>query len=371
MAIIRCPECNNEVSTSAEKCPHCGVRISGNIKICPDCGAVSLKDEVVCKSCGASLQNTCVVGHVEDPLPDKHNKHTALYWVVGIVAVVVVMAAVGVYLYVDNANNARNEQEAYENVVAANDTALCSEYLEHYPKGLHFEEVTRLKAKLVTEINDWNDACISGTRDAFIRFLSTYPDSNFGPACCNKIDSLDFVTAVAANTVEAYQYYLHNHSNGLYVNQALQAQENLDELVLKPEEEQQIKDLCVTFFANFGTPNDEALVNTTADVMNDFLNKKNATHDDIKILSKKIYENSRARGTFVVDNDFNIHKAYDDAKQVCYYALFSVTRKAAEDKPADRYSVSVCVNDSMKIQSLGMKRHTAVKTQEETVLPGE
>lgn len=27
MAIIKCPECNHEVSDQAEKCPHCGVGV--------------------------------------------------------------------------------------------------------------------------------------------------------------------------------------------------------------------------------------------------------------------------------------------------------------------------------------------------------
>ena len=29
MALIRCPECNHEVSDTAETCPHCGYRLRG------------------------------------------------------------------------------------------------------------------------------------------------------------------------------------------------------------------------------------------------------------------------------------------------------------------------------------------------------
>ena len=29
MALINCPECNNQVSNTAESCPHCGAPISG------------------------------------------------------------------------------------------------------------------------------------------------------------------------------------------------------------------------------------------------------------------------------------------------------------------------------------------------------
>jgi hypothetical protein len=36
MSLIKCPECNNGVSDSAESCPHCGHPISTGIK-CPNC----------------------------------------------------------------------------------------------------------------------------------------------------------------------------------------------------------------------------------------------------------------------------------------------------------------------------------------------
>ncbi|MEN6475661.1 MAG: zinc-ribbon domain-containing protein [Syntrophaceae bacterium] len=31
MALKKCKECGNEVSTKADKCPHCGAKVKGNI----------------------------------------------------------------------------------------------------------------------------------------------------------------------------------------------------------------------------------------------------------------------------------------------------------------------------------------------------
>lgn len=362
MAIIRCPECNNEVSTSAEVCPHCGVRISGNIKMCPDCGAVALKEEPSCKSCGASLLNTPVIGTDNLRVENKRKKRSPIY-IILLLAILAIAIAAALYYYVDINNKQRDEQEAYESVITVRDTALCNNYMERYPEGIHYNEVKELYLKLVSEAKDWNDACINGTRNGFIRFLNNHPDSGYEQACNDKIDSLDFVAALSANTVEAYKLYLDNHPKGLYTDQALQAQEKIDELTVKPEEEIQIEKLCETFFSSFATKNEEILLSTVDNVMDNFLNKKNATHSDIKALSEKLAESSSSNPkTFIVNNDFNIHKSYESSGDLSYNVTFSVNGINSDNQMVEKYAVNVIVGSNMKIKSLGMKRSASNDT---------
>lgn len=361
MAIIRCPECNNEVSTSAEVCPHCGVRISGNIKMCPDCGAVSLKEEPSCKSCGASLLNTPVIGTDNLRVENKRKKRSPIY-IILLLAILAIAIAAALYYYVDINNKQRDEQEAYESVITVRDTALCNNYMERYPEGIHYNEVKELYLKLVSEAKDWNDACINGTRNGFIRFLNNHPDSGYEQVCNDKIDSLDFVAALSANTVEAYKLYLDNHPKGLYNDQALQAQEKIDELTVKPEEEIQIEKLCETFFSSLATKNEEILLSTVDNVMDNFLNKKNATHSDIKALSEKLAEGSSNPKTFIVNNDFNIHKSYESSGDLSYNVTFSVNGINSDNQMAEKYAVNVIAGSNMKIKSLGMKRSASNDT---------
>ena len=55
MAIIKCPECEGTLSSSAKQCIHCGADLTvcpecetafvGNISVCPECGfEMSLKE---------------------------------------------------------------------------------------------------------------------------------------------------------------------------------------------------------------------------------------------------------------------------------------------------------------------------------------
>ena len=51
MAIIKCPECKQNISSTADHCVHCGCKF----QICPECGAVSEKSVEVCGGCGYQL----------------------------------------------------------------------------------------------------------------------------------------------------------------------------------------------------------------------------------------------------------------------------------------------------------------------------
>ena len=53
MALIKCSECNGDVSSSAKVCPHCGIKM--DIKTCPECGVKLKGDETNCPECGFPL----------------------------------------------------------------------------------------------------------------------------------------------------------------------------------------------------------------------------------------------------------------------------------------------------------------------------
>lgn len=56
MAIIRCPECGGQISSTTENCVHCGCRIT----VCPDCGKVYCGNIKICTACGANLSGEII-----------------------------------------------------------------------------------------------------------------------------------------------------------------------------------------------------------------------------------------------------------------------------------------------------------------------
>lgn len=57
MAMIRCPECDSEISDTARSCPKCGYSFE-RTKFCKFCGEKIPEDSVVCTRCGRQVENT-------------------------------------------------------------------------------------------------------------------------------------------------------------------------------------------------------------------------------------------------------------------------------------------------------------------------
>ena len=60
MALIRCPECDKEVSDQATSCPNCGFQITDPMHdkmFCSRCGKTIDKNAVICPACGVPTAN--------------------------------------------------------------------------------------------------------------------------------------------------------------------------------------------------------------------------------------------------------------------------------------------------------------------------
>ena len=55
MAIIKCKECNEEMSDKAKFCPKCGAE--NTIIFCPECGKKLSSKALMCPSCGYYFKN--------------------------------------------------------------------------------------------------------------------------------------------------------------------------------------------------------------------------------------------------------------------------------------------------------------------------
>lgn len=54
MALIKCKECGEEISSNATTCPHCGYK--NETHLCPDCGKEVSETDYVCPECGCPLR---------------------------------------------------------------------------------------------------------------------------------------------------------------------------------------------------------------------------------------------------------------------------------------------------------------------------
>lgn len=58
MAMIKCPECNEDISDKAEECIHCGYKlIEKSPRFCAECGTKLKANAKTCHNCGCPIEN--------------------------------------------------------------------------------------------------------------------------------------------------------------------------------------------------------------------------------------------------------------------------------------------------------------------------
>lgn len=108
MAMIKCPECGQEISDKAKKCVHCGkilIEDKPATKICSDCGKENPIDATECVHCGCPFEEekkdeqfVAESVPVQTPLEAKPKKNIAKI-VIPIVVIVVLWAIIGLIVY--------------------------------------------------------------------------------------------------------------------------------------------------------------------------------------------------------------------------------------------------------------------------------
>ncbi|MCR5820483.1 MAG: zinc ribbon domain-containing protein [Bacteroidaceae bacterium] len=250
MSLIKCPECDHQVSSRARVCPACGVDIAGNVKRCPVCGGFVLMDADTCPHCDARF----LVEHddaepqepekkattvppptpASDPNDDSSEKKQRKVWGWYVVVVVLLAAAFGGYWYWDYLTMREQEEKAYKLLTDCNDTLSYKDFIIHFPESEHADEVKSRLEQLRAIQAEWSGACKAQSAKALQDFIEAHPESPLRNEALAMIDSLDWVTAVSAadsaNTmvsIEAYEQYAAKHAEGHFITEAYSAIEAL------------------------------------------------------------------------------------------------------------------------------------------------
>lgn len=404
MSMIKCPECGHQISDKAPVCPNCGVEIAGKITKCPQCGEVYFNDQGTCPNCHHLNHNTCSTNkdagnqepsapyhHIVSPppvpptraavsearpkykpvtpdkgakdgepgLPDQKQEknHTPL-----IISFIFALIVAGVCFYFYKNAESSKEQEAYEYAMKSDDPMVLQTYLDNY-RGIdqaHIDSITARLASLKRIDNDWNNALVSGSKQALLDYLSNHPDSEHKSEAEHKIDSIDWAEAQRANTMDLLQAYLSEHPNGEYVDQANDALKKLKANTIQPEDKALVASVMRHFFQAINTRSQSGLENCVATLMTNFLGKQDATKADVATFLDKIYKDDITNMNWRINNDYKIDKKEVGDEQYEYTANFSAVQQIERTDPNKekeaRYKIKATINPDGLITSMSMTK---------------
>ena len=381
MAIIKCPECGQQISDKAPTCPHCGVEIAGKVTTCLRCGSTYFTVLGHCPSCqeatpppvppvppvnGAAtpIMRPTATGYAPASVPPppptgKYNgKNTGKIVLFSFLFALVVCG--GVYYLFSNANSAK-EKEAYENAMLSSDPDVLQSYLDTYKDAdqAHIDSIQAHLNALKVIDGDWTNAVVSGSRSAIEAYLAKYPNSPHRQEAYNMIDSIDWQTAKNTDTADAYQSYLDTHVDGNHIEEAENAMKKAKGRDLQPEEKQMLSGLFRQFFQSINTRNEDGLTATCEEILSSLLGKNSATKLDVVTFMHKLYKDDVADITWRLSNDYNVKKREIGDGEYEYQVIFTTLENVIRTDGTStdgKFKITATVSPDGKISSFNMAK---------------
>ena len=92
MALVKCPECGNDVSDKAQSCPHCGFPLEKQETACPECGKELSADDTYCPNCGYPISSNKSSNEKLINTGDSSNTtitNTNIFFVIAVIAAII------------------------------------------------------------------------------------------------------------------------------------------------------------------------------------------------------------------------------------------------------------------------------------------
>ncbi len=377
MAIIKCPECGHPVSDKAPTCPTCGVEIVGKTITCANCGTTYFKDQALCPNCHCpnplnaatsplpsiqtatlSQESNSTQSTSEHESSTSEKKNNRFIWIISFVIALIIC---GTLYYFYHSASQQQEEETYEYAMKSNDPDVLQSYLETYKDAdqAHIDSIMSHLNMLKTLDTEWTNAIVSGSKEAIEAYLQKYPNSPYRQEAWNKIDSIDWQIAKKADTAEAYQTYLDEHTDGSHIEEAENAMKKAKSRDLQPEESQMVSSLFRKFFQSINTRNEDGLTATCEDVLSSLLGKPAATKSDVLTFMNKLYKEDITNMIWRINNDYQIKKREVGDEEYEYQVVFTARQEVSRNDGSTQegnFKISATVSPDGKISAFNMAR---------------
>lgn len=351
----------------AGTCPHCGCRITGNVWICTECGTVCTKGQAECPKCNApspehaEREKTNLHSELHEK-PRKRGSRKRIGWkciLIPTTLMLLALAAAGVYqVYLQNVRE--EEDREFESLMTASNPEFYRQFLMAHPDSEHCREVEARMLKLIEEKDEWEQACSTGTREAFVAFARKYPGSARRCLCEGKLDSLDWCEAKSKDSGEAIDRYLREHPDGRFAEEAAEIKNTMARTKVSPEERTAILGRLNDFLANAIAKQDTKQAAAAIDgKMQEFCGKPDATPEQIAAFAKDKMGKDVLGLHYEIRQDARIEKIRLADKTNCYemdFTLDEILSRTDTSKPASKtYKTRARLDTQYRILSMDMK----------------
>jgi len=281
----------------------------------------------------------------------------------GVIIISLLFAVIvcGVFYYFYDSANKNKEQEAYEYAMQSSDPMVLQSYLDTYKDAdeAHRDSIMAHLDMLKQVDQDWTNAVVSGSKEALEAYLQKYPNSPHKQEVWDKIDSIDWNVAKAADNADAYQTYLDAHADGAHIEEAENALKKVKSRDLQPEEKQMVSNVFRKFFQSINSRDAAGVASTCEDILSSLLGKSSATSQDVVTFMNKLYKDDVANMNWHINNDYQIKKREVGDEEYEYQVQFSARQDidlTDGSKKENLFKINGVISPDGKISSFNMSK---------------
>lgn len=267
----------------------------------------------------------------EQQLNEKPSKKTA--WLKGLTILflsltVIGLSVGGLLLYTQHQDDLKQKELDYAVLTKENyNIQDYKDFLDKHPDSEYYQEVKNRHAQLYAMAEEWKMVARSNNANEFIDFMNKYHDPHYARLCNLKIDSLDWCAAKQQHTPEAYQRYLNQHPDGMYISEAIEGQNDVAYMNLSLQEDKNVFIACQLLFSAIEEGNEEMIAERTTPLMEKFDKIPSAGIKDILSWGLKNKKGNSSL-SYVLGTDTQTQKEYSDSVNYNYTTSFPLTLNA-------------------------------------------
>ena len=193
-------------------------------------------------------------------------------------------------------------------------------------------------------------------------YLTDYPDTPQKQYLLSIIDSLDWEDAQKTNTKAAYEKYIADHANGIFIKDANEAKEKLTVKISNgtPEDNAMAKTLFREFFLGVNGNDAARMTAMLSSNVTNFMGTPNVSNSEVIGWMKRQHGEDVSNVIWKIDHNYNISKREFNGK-VEYVMTFKAQKTVVKKdgrSSTEHFKITSNVTGNNKISSMNMVKYT-------------
>lgn len=300
--------------------------------------------------------------HIEDSTGDDSSRRHSYIPIVVSLAITAMIAAVSFYLY--NDTKISMENEAFETAMNSGDIDQINSFLRNFSDATpeHRQAATAKINEVTQESEALSLSLATKDKSKLEEYLTDYPDTPQKQYLLSIIDSLDWEDAQKTNTKAAYDKYIADHANGIFIKDANEAKEKLTVKIINgtPEDNAMAKTLFREFFLGVNGNDAARMTAMLSSNVTNFMGTPNVSNSEVIGWMKRQHGEDVSNVIWKIDHNYNISKSEFNGK-VEYVMTFKAQKTVVKKdgrSSTEHFKITSNVTGNNKISSMNMVKYT-------------